>query len=113
MQIRQLEDDVAWRIIGRAPQAAEAEDTAVLADYFNLSTPLADLVRTWSASCDHFARIQPYFQGAGGAGRADAALLMGERSSRRVEIRCYLVSQGDPDAVPDPDILVPLHGPKT
>ncbi|KFM26186.1 N-glycosylase/DNA lyase [Auxenochlorella protothecoides] len=64
VQIRQLEDDVAWRIIGRAPQAAEAEDTAVLADYFNLSTPLADLVRTWSASCDHFARIQPYFQGA-------------------------------------------------
>lgn len=61
--MRQLESDVAWRVLGRAGGATPEGDAAALDDYFNLDTSLAELARCWAAACPYFAHVHQHFKG--------------------------------------------------
>ena len=62
--MRQLDDDVAYRVIARAPGASPAGDAAALADYFNLSVNLSALAEEWRAADPNFARLSVVLPGA-------------------------------------------------
>lgn len=85
VRLRQLPDDVQYQVIARspgscvpsastheAPAAAAAEqdldaaeqDAAVLRDYFQLDTSLADLAPGWCAACDRYAAVHLLLPGA-------------------------------------------------
>lgn len=62
--LRQLHDDVQYRVIARGDGADPAGDAAALADYFNLSHSLAALAPGWAAACTRFAAVHPLLPGA-------------------------------------------------
>jgi hypothetical protein len=63
VQVRQQEADVVqYRVIARGEGAAEAEDDAVLRDYFNCGTNLAQLCQHWSSRDARFKQLHPYFR---------------------------------------------------
>ncbi|GIL60623.1 hypothetical protein Vafri_15157, partial [Volvox africanus] len=62
--LRQLEDDVLYRVLARGQDANPAADAAVLHDYFNLDTNLGHLATGWAASCSRFREVSPHFPGA-------------------------------------------------
>eukprot|EP00878_Enallax_costatus_P022424 GHUV01023788.1.p2 GENE.GHUV01023788.1~~GHUV01023788.1.p2 ORF type:complete len:170 (+),score=14.38 GHUV01023788.1:114-623(+) len=64
VQLRQLEDDVHWRVVARGPLAPESGDADVMRDYFNLDTSLKTLSAEWSSRDDRFRRIAPCIPGA-------------------------------------------------
>ena len=61
--MRQLDGDVEYQVVARGPQALAIEDAAVLHDYFNLGTSLADLARQWCAADTRFCTVHPHLQG--------------------------------------------------
>lgn len=64
VRLRQLPDDVQYRVIARGEGASPAEDAAVLSDYFNLQHSLAALAPGWAAACPRFAAVAPHLPGA-------------------------------------------------
>jgi N-glycosylase/DNA lyase len=64
VQVRQLEDDVAYRVIARSQCARKDEDQAVIFDYFNLSTNLSALSDQWAAADPRFRSVCQYIPGA-------------------------------------------------
>jgi N-glycosylase/DNA lyase len=62
--LRQLPDDVQFRVVGRAGQTDEAADAAALRDYFNLGVRLEALSEQWAAADARFRAVQPFFPGA-------------------------------------------------
>lgn len=62
--LRQLDDDVAFKVLARAPDALPSEDAAAIADYFNLSVSLGTLAEGWRAADPHFARLSTALPGA-------------------------------------------------
>ena len=62
--LRQLPNDVQYRVIARGEGADPAVDAAALADYFNLSHSLAALSPSWCSACDRFAAVHPLLPGA-------------------------------------------------
>lgn len=64
VQLKQLENDVHWRIVARGPLAPEHEDAASMRSYFNLDTSLATLSTEWSERDNRFRRIAPCIPGA-------------------------------------------------
>lgn len=63
VRLRQLEGDVAYRVLARGPGACPAGDAAALHDYFNLRTSLAKLAQEWAAADARFAHVHPSFLG--------------------------------------------------
>jgi hypothetical protein len=72
--MRQLADDVQYRVLARGACANPAGDAAALADYFNLGTQLAELAPAWRAACPRYAHV--------------AALLPGARMLRQDPVEC-------------------------
>lgn len=64
VRLRQLADDVQYRVVARGAAAPLEEDAAALHDYFNLSTPLAGLAPGWAAACARYAAVAPLLPGA-------------------------------------------------
>ncbi|CAG9465666.1 unnamed protein product [Pedinophyceae sp. YPF-701] len=71
VQVRQLEDDVEYRVIARGPAAAHADagdpapaDHAAVVDYFNLGHCLAEMTCEWAAADERFRDVHPHFHGA-------------------------------------------------
>ncbi len=62
--MRQLPDDVQYRVVARGEGAEPAGDAAALADYFNLSHSLAALAPGWRSACARFAAVHPLLPGA-------------------------------------------------
>ncbi|KAI7841954.1 hypothetical protein COHA_004481 [Chlorella ohadii] len=62
--VRQLPDDVQYRVVARGEGAEPAGDAAALADYFNLSHSLAALAPGWRSACARFAAVHPLLPGA-------------------------------------------------
>ena len=62
--LRQLDDDVAFKVLARAPDTSPSEDAAAIADYFNLSVSLATLAEGWRAADPHFDRLSTALPGA-------------------------------------------------
>ncbi|GLI60349.1 hypothetical protein VaNZ11_002470, partial [Volvox africanus] len=62
--LRQLEDDVLYRVLARGQDADPAADATVLHDYFNLDTSLGHLATGWATSCSRFRDVSPHFPGA-------------------------------------------------
>lgn len=62
--LRQLPDDVQYRIIARGTGADPAGDASALADYFNLSHRLAELAPSWCSACARYAAVHPLLPGA-------------------------------------------------
>lgn len=62
--LRQLDGDVAYRVLARAPDAAPAGDAAAVGDYFNLDVSLAALAKKWRAADPNFARLADVLPGA-------------------------------------------------
>jgi 8-oxoguanine DNA-glycosylase Ogg len=62
--LRQLAGDVEYLVLARGAGAAASGDAAALADYFNLSTPLAPLAARWAAADARFAALAPHLPGA-------------------------------------------------
>ena len=64
VQVRQLEADVAYRVIARSLEASVDEDQSVISDYFNLSTNLSALSDQWAAADPRFRSVCQYIPGA-------------------------------------------------
>ncbi|GAB4821909.1 hypothetical protein N2152v2_008955 [Parachlorella kessleri] len=64
VRLRQLDGDVEYQVVARGPQALAAEDAAVLHDYFNLGTSLAELAQQWCAADARFCTVHPHLPGA-------------------------------------------------
>lgn len=64
VRIRQLDEDVHYRVIARGTGASPADDAAALADYFNLSHSLSALAPGWTAACPRYAAVAPHLPGA-------------------------------------------------
>lgn len=64
MVLRQLPDDVQYRVIARGTGADPAADAAVLSEYFNLNHRLAELAPGWCAACTRYAAVHPLLPGA-------------------------------------------------
>lgn len=64
VHLRQLEDDVVYRILARGDGVSAEDDEAVLADYFNLSVSLTTLTAKWSDADSHFAKLSAALPGA-------------------------------------------------
>lgn len=64
VQMRQEQDDVAFRVLARGEGAHVAQDEAALHDYFNLGTSLAELSLQWAQGDARFRKICPYYPGA-------------------------------------------------
>ena len=68
--LRQLDNDVAYKVIARAHNTPEGEkenegkDASAIADYFNLSVNLSELCRQWKRADPHFARLSSILPGA-------------------------------------------------
>lgn len=62
--LRQLDGDVAYRVLARTPDALPAGDAAAIADYFNLDVSLGVLAKKWRAADPHFARLADVLPGA-------------------------------------------------
>jgi hypothetical protein len=62
VQVRQLGPEVQYRVLARGQDAAESEDAALLSDYFNCSTDLAELCQHWSSRDPRFKALYPYFR---------------------------------------------------
>lgn len=62
-KLRQEADDILYTVIGRSCDATDADDAAVLHDYFNLSTSLVPLAAQWAAADDRFRDVSPYIPG--------------------------------------------------
>ena len=63
VQMRQEQDDVAFRVLARGEGAHAAQDGAALHDYFNLGTSLAKLSLQWAQGDGRFRNICPYYPG--------------------------------------------------
>ena len=64
VQMRQEQDDVAFRVLARGEGTHAAQDEAALHDYFNLRTSLAELSAQWAQGDGCFRKICPYYPGA-------------------------------------------------
>ena len=65
VHLKQLDDDVHYRILGRSSTASPDEDQAALSDYFNLGhIHLSTLTPTWCQKDPHFAKVNTYIRGA-------------------------------------------------
>ncbi|PRW59786.1 N-glycosylase DNA lyase OGG1 [Chlorella sorokiniana] len=62
--VRQLPNDVEYRVIARGEGTDPGSDAAALADYFNLSHSLAALAPGWCAACGRYAAVHPLLPGA-------------------------------------------------
>lgn len=61
VQMRQEDDDVAWRVVARGAGAAADDadaDAAALMDYFNLGVDLAVLYEEWMAADARFCKVR-------------------------------------------------------
>eukprot|EP00892_Ulva_mutabilis_P000326 jgi/Ulvmu1/10294/UM060_0096.1 len=54
VQMKQLQDDVSWRVIARGSSASPDDDLKVLSDYFNLEVDLAKLAKYWASQDPHY-----------------------------------------------------------
>ncbi|WIA29588.1 hypothetical protein OEZ86_012079 [Tetradesmus obliquus] len=65
VQLRQLLDDVQWRVLARGPGASPEADAAALREYFNLdAADLAVLYSEWCSRDARFAAVSPHLPGA-------------------------------------------------
>ncbi len=62
--MRQAEEDVIYTVLARGTDAKPSHDQAVLQDYFNLHTSLADLSVLWAEQDPRFRAVAPFFPGA-------------------------------------------------
>ena len=63
VRLRQEEDDVLWQVLARGPGAPASKDSAVIKNYFNLHSSLAEMSEGWAAQDPRFKLIAPYFPG--------------------------------------------------
>lgn len=64
VQLRQLQEDVHWRVVARGPAAPDHKDAEVMREYLNLDTSLAALSAEWCSRDGRFTRISPCIPGA-------------------------------------------------
>eukprot|EP00879_Flechtneria_rotunda_P007898 GHRR01008275.1.p1 GENE.GHRR01008275.1~~GHRR01008275.1.p1 ORF type:complete len:589 (+),score=236.26 GHRR01008275.1:58-1824(+) len=64
VEIRQLNDDVEYRVLARGPSAPRSGDPAAMRDYFNLDTSLSTLSLEWAQRDERFRCIAPHLPGA-------------------------------------------------
>lgn len=62
--LRQLQDDVAYKVLSRGSGAHPGDDFDAIADYFNLSVSLATLSKEWCAADEHYAKLSTALPGA-------------------------------------------------
>eukprot|EP00879_Flechtneria_rotunda_P019415 GHRR01020392.1.p1 GENE.GHRR01020392.1~~GHRR01020392.1.p1 ORF type:complete len:645 (+),score=244.11 GHRR01020392.1:58-1992(+) len=63
VEIRQLNDDVEYRVLARGPSAPRSGDPAAMRDYFNLDTSLSTLSLEWAQRDERFRCIAPHLPG--------------------------------------------------
>ncbi|KAK9839369.1 hypothetical protein WJX84_000149, partial [Apatococcus fuscideae] len=64
VRVRQPEEEVEYSVLARGLESEPQQDRAVLQDYFNLQTSLAELSHVWARQDPRFEAVAPFFPGA-------------------------------------------------
>jgi len=63
VRVQQPEEDVEYSVLARGLDSEPQQDRAVLQDYFNLQTSLAELSCGWARQDPRFEAVAPFFPG--------------------------------------------------
>jgi hypothetical protein len=61
--LQQHDADISYQVMARASGLSSDEESHIIRDYFNLSTPLGPLAELWAKHDSRFSKLQKFIQG--------------------------------------------------